>query len=344
MNYSDKKLIIISSTTEWSFNGVGGSDSYNRRLIDGLKGVGVNVETLFLKSGIKNIFYEIPNLLRLIYIKKDDYIVIYRCDLSQRLILTLITFFGNIGNHKIIVPFSFGFGIKSAIKYFTFRFVSKRKNIIVLSESQKRYICKNFNYTPNVLLPAIPKLFLNHKTKKLKSNSTTIVTFVGRIDIRKGFSLVLELFKKLSTEIDIECRIYAITINDDPGVNELVKELNNFDNIKTCFINRSKYTADLDNQLMSWLDDCDYFIQPYLNIESTVDTPLLLLEAISRGCTILSTKHDQVLDVIGDKSCFEIDEFVDRSLYLISRRQFFKYNESILYSPVDQAKKLLDLF
>ena len=93
--------------------------------------------------------------------------------------------------------------------------------------------------------------------------------------------------------------------------------------------------------MRDWLDSTDYFIQPYSSISSTVDTPLLLLEAMSRNCNILTTQIEQATDIVGVKNTFPIENFVDMAFDFIISRRKFKYYYKLL-SPIEQANILLN--
>jgi hypothetical protein len=62
------------------------------------------------------------------------------------------------------------------------------------------------------------------------------------------------------------------------------------------------------------LSNNDIFIQPYRTLASTVDLPLLLLEAQAAGCTTLTTLPKVLNDYLYDKSEAIEGDFVEQSI------------------------------
>jgi glycosyltransferase involved in cell wall biosynthesis len=323
-----KKITIISSRGVWSPGGVGGSDSYLRRLTLGLQETGHRVEHVFIEGGL----YDSRSLRRTIRDIGDQeaYKLVYRLSLYHRLMFIL--FDADKERTVSFIPFS-SIGLKRYIVYKSYLMVGRK--IAVVSSSLFAEINSLTNKKVCLLLPPVPESFLSpNKTKERET-----IIFVGRVDERKGVDLVADLFDRLSLEYN--CIMYGVHIPGDEGVLTLHKRC-----IRAAWkyveVSQEEYNEKLDVSLKKWLDSATYFIQPYRSIGSTVDTPLLLLEALSRSCTILTSNIDQT-KFLNDEFRLGLESFVEDAITIIrnSRRDLNSYNH-LLSSPRMQANKLID--
>ena len=269
--------------------------------------------------------------------------IIYRLRLKTRILFSFFSLFGFLGNQRIIIPFTLGKGIIGKLKFLSYKIQARWSNIFLISSSQQRFIFNNFKIKLKLLPPSIPYSFFENISAKRHSNDINI-SFVGRIDERKGCKLVIKLFKKLNeykSRDNLIINFYGIKIESDKGVNELENKIKSIKGINYFHIDRKNFSEYLELQLRDWLDSTDYFIQPYSSISSTVDTPLLLLEAMSRNCNIFTTQIEQASDIVGVKNTFPIENFVDMAFDFIISRRKFKYNYKLL-SPIEQANILLN--
>lgn len=324
-----KKVLLVASSGVWSPTGVGGSDSYMRRLSIGLAENGYEVTYLFSSSGLRGAYILLLNLIRS---RREYLIIVYRLNPMHRIIAAL-----GLLNHSeslVIIPFA---PVKYArLTLFSYVFISSK--IAVVSHNLRLMVDKYTRRTAQVLLPATPSEFIN---KSIKNLNEAKVIFVGRVDERKGFDKVLELFTRKELE-SIEKEMYLIYHDDDPGVKSLL-DIARESGIKITEIDRREYSVELDGSLCDWFDSASYFVQPYRSISSTVDTPLLLLEATSRGVSILTTNLTQTNLIVDNSGRFALEEFVERSIEKILSDDKVPSIRKVLWSEKEMASRCLDI-
>ena len=117
------------------------------------------------------------------------------------------------------------------------------------------------------------------------------------LDLRKGILQVLSALKK---GIIDDVKISYIKHQYDPGVLLLEKELlrigGNFREV-----NQQSYSIKVESELIDELNEIQIFLQSYESLDSTVDMPLLILEALACGCSVVTNiefeelNHPQLL-------------------------------------------------
>lgn len=308
---------IVASIGVWSPDGVGGSDSYLRRLSKGLTFHGKSVNNVFVEESFSGKLSFIRTLIYMRYNREK--IIIYRLLPYDRLVVFLVL----LGYKKsaVIIPFEPVSNVRATL----YSYLLLSRNKYVVSQNLQRVIKKKTKLKCELLMPSVPSNFLT--LDPIHSRKYKMI-FVGRIDPRKGFDLALNLFERLSDCCDLEKEMFVIYDLRDPGVEDLLVRAQKSD-IKITEVDRNRYTSSLDAELMNWLDECTYFIQPYREIASTVDTPLLLLEAMSRGCTILTTDLVQT-EIVCNKCRFKPDQFVMEAERVIRAKELYLQRKELL--------------
>ena len=327
-----KRIHVLASEGVWSPRGVGGSDSFMRRMLSGFQQANYETRTIFATNkGVTNTLKYFNTLVKIR--KSNDLILVYRLIPIYRLI-TAIALFG-YGRSAVFLPFAPE--RKIWLTLWSYFIVSSKR--IVVSENLRTLTKRITGIETKVIEPPVPKSFLN---SPLVSKSSDKVIFVGRVDHRKGFDLVLELFEKLQKAGFREIELYVIYDLSDAGVLELLDRADNLQIIVNK-VNKDCYTSDLDSELMGWLDQATYFVQPYRAISSTVDAPLLLYEALSRGLTILTTDLPQT-SFVPELGRFSIEDFVEQSFRIITAGQTIKSKSLRLFNEKDTAINFLREF
>jgi glycosyltransferase involved in cell wall biosynthesis len=189
--------------------------------------------------------------------------------------------------------------------------------LFCISERQYDYVrrwAKNAVY----LLPPVPEdYFLKPEEKPV--NKRIKVTFLGRIDPGKGINEVIEILIALKNNKGFECTIYGIHIPEHKGSLKIHKWLKNQNNIRYIEVDRQKYTPAVEKFVKDVLKNTDIFLQPYQKLSSTIDTPLLLLEAMASLCVVVTKPFGNIPDIYG-KSRFLIspERFVQDSIKLLN--------------------------
>ena len=209
-------------------------------------------------------------------------------------------------------------------EYFLFPYNGK---IFCISKRQYDYlkkIAKNCVF----LLPPVPEeFFLKPEEKPI--NDKIKVAYVGRIDPRKGIKEVIEIFQSLKNDKRFDFAIYGIHIPSDREGLEIHNWLENQKKIKYVSFERHSYSEDIEYKLREILRRTDLIILPYKSLDSTIDTPLLLLEARASLCIVLTTN-------VGSLPYLHNKNFLMRHT-----SHFVKFLKNISYKDILQQRVVL---
>ena len=185
----------------------------------------------------------------------------------------------------------------------------------VVSERQ-RNLFNYFKINTVIINPPVDNSYFN--ISKQKNNNKINLTFLGRIDPRKGINEVISVFEKIKDCELFELNIHGIHIDEDLESKRIHNMLINQNKINYHEVDREKFSNKIDSKVIDILKNTDVFIQPYKNLDSTVDSPLLLVEALACNCIVLSTKIPPVTKICGhNEFIIDHEEFVDKSVSLL---------------------------
>lgn len=159
------------------------------------------------------------------------------------------------------------------------------------------------------LLPPVSASYFVGSDEKNHSGKIRI-SFLGRVDLGKGIHDVLEIFRALGQDARYECVIYGIHFPFDRESVSLHKRLLSEPGVTYVPLDRQEYSPSVERFVQGVLRDTDIFLQPYQRLSSTIDTPLLLLEAMASLCVVITKPFGNIPDVYGN------------SHYLIGSRGF----------------------
>ncbi|MDI6701324.1 MAG: glycosyltransferase [bacterium] len=206
--------------------------------------------------------------------------------------------------------------IKRKLYFSEARLFPYNGKLFCISKRQYEYVSK---WADNAiyLLPPVPGNYFLTPEEKQK-NEKIKVTFLGRIDPGKGIRKVIDIFKTLKGGDKYECCIYGIHIPEDKQSLEIRNWLRKQKDIKYIEVDRQRYSPSVDDYVRCVLKETDIFIQPYQRLSSTIDTPLLLLEAMASLCAVLTKPYGNIPDIYG-KSKFLIspERFVQDTIKLL---------------------------
>ncbi len=210
--------------------------------------------------------------------------------------------------------------------------------LFCISKRQYNYV-KKWTDRCVYLLPPVPKrYFLSPNEKNIGERIK--VAFLGRIDPSKGICEVIEIFKALKDDNRFNLSIYGIHIPEHKESFKIHKWLKNQKDIKYIEVDRDKYSLAVDDFVRAVLRKTDVFIQPYQRLSSSIDTPLLLLEAMASLCAVITKPFGNIPDIYG-KSNFLVspNNFVQDTIRLLSnissdnlvkeRERLYKRNGSL---------------
>jgi glycosyltransferase involved in cell wall biosynthesis len=310
-------------------NQIGGTDSFMRRLTSALLEIDKNliIEWIFYNSAeekevyhhdrfVLKYFKTFNELLNYINLRKPEHVICTWIKPKDRIKFAVFR-----KNHPEIKFHNLVFfypesPLKRFFKFLEFLLFPYNGKVFCVSNRQYKYlrrICKNVVY----ILPPVPReYFLSPEEKPV--NEKIKVTFLGRIDPRKGIKEVIEIFRTLKGNPKFEFEIYGIHIPQDRDAFNIHNWLKSQNEIKYVELNRQAYSPEVEEMVKKILKTTDILIQPYKNLDSTVDTPLLLLEAMASLCIFLTTSVGDIQDIYGiENFVIPPDQFIQKALKLL---------------------------
>ena len=178
-----------------------------------------------------------------------------------------------------------------------------------------------------LLFPPVPESYFVNRENKINDNKIRL-TFLGRIDPRKGIIETIKLFDQLNNDSGFDCKIYGIIIPEDKRALSIYSSLISQKKIKFIEIDRQNYSTKIDKMVQNILKSTDVFVQPYRNLRSTVDTPLLLLEAMASLCVFLTTQVENISDIYGpSKYIIPKNSFSEDAIKILKKISIRKIEE-----------------
>lgn len=223
--------------------------------------------------------------------------------------------------------------------------------LFCISKRQYDYVSKWAKNAVYILPPVPDSYFL--KPEEKPDNKRIKVTFLGRIDPGKGIEEVIEIFKALKNNNKFECSIYGIHIPEDKESLEIHNFLKSQKEIKYIEVERKKYSPEIEEMTRNIFKNTDILILPYKKLSSTIDTPLILLEAMASLCVIITKPFGNIPDIYG-KSKFLIspEKFVYECIELLKsityedlieeRNRIYEQNRILDFKTSSVSQKFLD--
>ncbi|EKQ54520.1 MAG: glycosyltransferase [Methanobacterium sp. Maddingley MBC34] len=207
-----------------------------------------------------------------------------------------------------------------------------KRNAFFIFNSLWRYNGKSFSISPRIkdalkkwgdesvfLLPPVPlDYFMEIGNNKNLGNLR--VTFIGRVDVGKGVLEVIDILNQLAQDENIILKFYGIHWEDDPEAVKIHKNLssqNKFDYISLDF---NHYSSEVEEMVQDILRETDIFLQPYRHLSSSIDMPLLILEAMASLCAVITRPYGDIPRIYGESVCLVDDEEGSEKIVEIIRR------------------------
>lgn len=126
------------------------------------------------------------------------------------------------------------------------------------------------------------------------------VSYVGRLDEGKGIAAVLELFSKLSSREDVELLLCGIRWPGDRKAKALHDRLARQREFRYISHDFSSHSDTIDSKVARLLRQTDILVLPYKHTHSTIDAPLLILEAIAAVTPVLTRRLGAISTIYGE--------------------------------------------
>lgn len=187
--------------------------------------------------------------------------------------------------------------IKRKLMFAEARIFPYNGKLFCISRRQYNYV-KKWAKNAIYLLPPVPEDYFKKPEEKPK-NKKIKITFLGRIDVGKGIKEVIELFKTLKDNPKFDCAIYGIHTPEDKRASEIHNWLKQQENIKYIAVDRQNYFSQTEEMTKRVLRETDIFLQPYQKLSSSIDTPVLLLEAMASLCAVITKPFGNIPEIYG---------------------------------------------
>lgn len=252
----------------------------------------------------------------LIYIKRNkvDFLISVEV-MSTIFTYPVVCFLRLFGNLKYVVWEHFNFTVNLGLRVRDFsRKIAAREAdaIITLTDKDKRMWCENLSVKGKIMSIPNPSPF-SVTDKVYNSNSKNIVA-IGRLVPQKGFDLLIDVWKYLYDNYDIEGGWYLQIIGDGPDHFELAQKIRSY-NLRDKII-----LVPGNNEISKFYENASF-----LCMTSRFEgLPMTLIEAQSFGLPIIS--YNCITgpeEIISTESGFLVDmndfkSFAEKVYYLIN--------------------------
>lgn len=241
--------------------------------------------------------------------------------------------------------------LKRKLYFSEARLVPYNGKLLCISKRQYDYVSKWAKNSVHIIPPVPESYFLKPEEKPV--NDRIEVTFLGRIDPGKGINEVVKIFDALKSNDKFRCSIYGIHLPEQRESVEIHNRLKNQNEITYIEIDRQNYSPSVEDFVGDILKGTDIFIQPYQRLSSTIDTPLLLLEAIASVCTVITKPFGNITDFYG-KNRFLIgpENFIHDAIELLKnisvvnlieeRKKIYEKNINLNFTSEAVSRSFLD--
>lgn len=292
---------------------IGGTESFVRRLALKLNDNEVKVDYIMYDAEQRKDVVINDRLKLRYFVKFEDALDALKCCYDH--VITIYLFpldrlkfahFRKKHNSKIKFHFVYTGWPDSSIKRWLLFLEAKlfpyNGKLICISKRQYQYL-KQRHKNVTYLMPPVPEdFFITPENKPL--NDKIRVTFLGRIDSGKGIEDVIEAFGKLSTKSRYECSIHGIHLCYDSRSLEIHNQLKAQTAINYIEVDRLSYSQAVEDMVRDVMRKTDIFVQPYKRLSSTIDTPLLILEAMANLCVVVTKPFGNIPEIYGPSSFF----------------------------------------
>jgi len=274
-----KRVFIITEAKRYHPKRIGGGESYMRRLLSACKKQECYIKMILIDpNGSESVeefddhvMVRCANEAKEIVTSQDAHVILFNLDFKNKL---KFIFIKNLYLLTLFHPATKKVIIFRVIERFLFNYQA----IIVPSQRMLRYY-KKFCFNAVLIPPIVPDNF--HYDSMNEYNE---IGFIGRLDPRKGANNVIKFIENNRAH---DYNVSYIKHDHDPGIRALEKRL-----LNVCpgarLVEFEKYSPKVDMELVESLRRSKMFVQFYTSLDSTVDLPLLLLEALACGCMVVT--------------------------------------------------------
>jgi len=346
-----QKIAFIGYYKTFRYQDIGGQNSIVRRISNSMSAnreifhLSYGIESKRFNASINGIkqhhFVNFRSMLHFAY-ENDilDLIIVYLKPVDYLKLLTFRIFHETMTFHALITGMSSTFLKRTIYKLTTRRVVNGK--IFCVSKRLASVFETCGERVIHILPPVDDSFFCDMSFRDKKIPKKIRIAFMGRIDHGKGADIAIKFFENCTLPPErFEFFLYGYPLESDARSLAIHNKLLD----KNCTINYVQtllwngYSPKVDEFLSSIIDEVDLFYLPYRTINSTIDTPLVPLEILSRGGIFLTTDFQQLRDITYDKQF--IQPFSETSkISVIEDRILRLLNE---HDPQSQSRFLEEL-
>ncbi|MFC1994496.1 glycosyltransferase [Chloroflexota bacterium] len=176
---------------------------------------------------------------------------------------------------------------------------------------------KRWDRQADLLWPSVPSNYFVSLSQKTSPDKIR-VTYLGRVDLGKGAQEAIEILDALADSPEVQIAFYGIHWESDPIAERLHRQLLQQSRFYYVPVKWIEYSDDVEEMVRSALQDTDILIQPYRRLSSTIDTPVILLEAMASLCAVITRPHGDISNIYGASPCLiDQPELTKKAIKLI---------------------------
>lgn len=333
---------------------VGGTESYIRRLKNGLCSLGCEVDyvmygtakrpkkldgsTLHYLKEYKNCKTQIINgnydIVITVYLHPK-----YRMDYYFFRSKTIDTKFGYI----LYSP------IKNSIKWLLAKQDLKSYDFVFSVSPRIENNLTKAHINNMLITPPVSEIFSSPMSNTEDKNQKTRIGFIGRSDYGKGFDIAVELINKF-TKIGYSGEVRTYAWDKSNSLLRDALECTCKSEVEVKVLKVSSYDDSVENEIAGFLANLDFLLLPYRTLETTIDVPLALVEGIVSGCVVITSDMPEIIDVVNRwfSSAYNIELIHDwkdhtklKKVFSSQRRANGNLKANELFRPNTVAKEIL---
>lgn len=340
---------------------IGGFESFVRRLATFLSNNGCLVDyvmygchdekeiainsNLFLKY-----FTSFENALRVLE-KPYDHVFPIKIDLSKRLQYIRFLAKNNLPTRFHYFALVWPKLVKRSLILLETSLFSKNGKIFCISPRLYDLFKRFFKKTV-FIWPPVPEVYYVRPDEKPKNNPMKI-TYLGNLTTDKYVEEVFELFLRQKMRDNYEFSVYGTFDPLNEKSESIHKKLLKQKEIRYLHLDRESYSSDIEQLVIRVLKETDVLFQPYRTLINTLDTPLLVLEAMASLCVVVTTRIGNVEDIYGESpfilsrenffdEAMAVLERLNYQMILTERERLWKRNKMLLFDLENVGRRFTE--
>lgn len=190
-----------------------------------------------------------------------------------------------------------------------------------------------------LLLPPVPESFFC-KPEEKPDDGILRISYVGRIDPQKGTNEAIEIMNRFRDKDNVETCVSGFPWSHKKDTLELHTKLLTDHGAIYHPTDYKTWSPEVDSNLIKLLHRTDILLLPYRKLNSTVDTPLLLLEGMAALCSVITPSMGDLHDTYGNSmfnlttwNCNEVIDMIEknRTNLPVERLRLVGHNSSLSF-------------